>query len=70
MFITQRRVIALEGDRVVYERVDEPGLIIVRTVADHVEATGHKPTMGEVVEFETWTDGYDGCVSRYRSKNG
>ncbi len=69
MFITQRRVIVIKDGYVVYERVDEPGLIITRRVADHVDATGHQPTMGEIVEFDTWAD-YDGSISSYRKKNG
>jgi len=64
MEITQRRVIAIKDGYVTYERVDEPSLIISRTVVEHAEAVGKPPAMGDIVDFETWSD-YDGAISSY-----
>jgi hypothetical protein len=67
MDITQRRVIDIKNGTVTYERVDETWLIIHRTVSQHIEAVGKPPAIGDIIEFETYTD-YDGSISNYRKK--
>lgn len=65
MEITQRRVIYIRNGVVTYERVDEPTLVIERTVEQHVAALGKQPEVGDVVEFETTYD-YDGSFNTFK----
>ncbi len=69
MTLCDRKIVSILKGHVCYERIDEPSLVIYRTVAEHREATGTEPVVGQVVTFEMCVD-YDGSSNSFHKPKG
>lgn len=64
MDIVARRVVEVSANSVCYQRIDEPTLVIYRSINEHKRALGKEPKVGDIVMFRMWTD-YDGSTNTY-----
>jgi hypothetical protein len=64
MTIVERKIVEVSANSVCYARLDEPTLVIYRSVNEHKRALGKEPKVGDIVKFKMWTD-YDGSTNAY-----